>query len=360
MGTRMFSAKLPQAAIQRKRERGSKRVVRRWWRTRQAAAKALNAAGVTRWLQGAKADARAERNARIKALWLRCHSEREIAEALNVAQQTVHDQIVEITENCQMAEIGNFQPLLYNYFASPKLGDANDHKGHSDSRIVENLIHTYCDAVGDVVVDPFAGSGSTLAVCEPRGIRCWLGDRAPAPRFEHEVRKHDIVVDGMPRLPWRQVRLVYLDPPYWRQAEGAYSADKEDLANMPLDEFHTALVDTINAFAAKMERGHIALIIQATQWLAPNRKTVDHATEVFRRLELPLVERVECPYNSEQYNAQQVEWAKANKRRLVVNRVGWPPMIASTRRSRLEREFWHDRAETDALGRCRQSACKRI
>ncbi len=81
------------AIFSRKRERGSKRVLR--------------------WLQGSKADARAERDARIKALWLRCHTQEQIAEMLNVPRPTVHHQLAEIAQKRQMSEMNNFQALLY-------------------------------------------------------------------------------------------------------------------------------------------------------------------------------------------------------------------------------------------------------
>ena len=41
----MLSAKMPKAQIARERTRGSRRVVRRWWRTRQACDKALRQSG---------------------------------------------------------------------------------------------------------------------------------------------------------------------------------------------------------------------------------------------------------------------------------------------------------------------------
>ena len=40
-GTVMVSAALPKAEIERQQQRESKRLVRRWWRTQQAAHKAL-------------------------------------------------------------------------------------------------------------------------------------------------------------------------------------------------------------------------------------------------------------------------------------------------------------------------------
>ena len=44
-GLMMMAAKLPATEIKRQRLRGSRRTVRRWWRTRQAARRAMEAAG---------------------------------------------------------------------------------------------------------------------------------------------------------------------------------------------------------------------------------------------------------------------------------------------------------------------------
>ena len=44
-GLTMLAAKLGAPEIRRQRERGARRLVKRWWRTRQAADKALRASG---------------------------------------------------------------------------------------------------------------------------------------------------------------------------------------------------------------------------------------------------------------------------------------------------------------------------
>ena len=44
---------------------------------------------------------------------------------------------------------------------------------------------------------------------------------------------------------------MFLDPPYWKQAEGQYSDDAEDLANMSLDKFNASLSDIISDFGKK-------------------------------------------------------------------------------------------------------------
>ena len=149
-----------------------------------------------------------------------------------------------------------------------------------------------------------------------------LGERPQAcRRAEKDIRKHDLT-DGLPPLPrWKDVRLIYLDPPYWKQAEGQYSKDPADFANMTLAKFNERLSGTIGDFGKKLTTGaRIALIIQPTQWNAPDREVIDHVADMIRLVKLPVEMRYSVPYESQQYNAQMVDWAKANKRCLVLTR----------------------------------------
>ena len=114
---------------------------------------------------------------------------------------------------------------------------------------------------------------------------------------------------------------MYLDPPYWAQAAGEYSDDPRDLGNMPLEQFNETLSKTINDFSKKLEPGAvIALIIQPTQWRAPERQYTDHVADMIKAVKLPIDMRISAPYESQQCNAQMVEWAKANKKILVLSR----------------------------------------
>jgi len=151
--------------------------------------------------------------------------------------------------------------------------------------------------------------------------RYWVSDRKPAVGREDIIRQHDLT-DGLPRLPrWQDVSLVYLDPPYWKQAEGKYSQDATDLANMDLPAFNQTLAGIVKAFARKLGKGaHIALIISPTQWAAPDRQFTDHAGDMLRLVKLPVVQRISVPYESQQYNGNMVDWAKANRQILVLTR----------------------------------------
>ena len=326
---------------------------------------------VNRWLGRIDKDSEEERNAAVLNLYLQCYAEEEIAEAVGCTRDVVRtvlgktsnyeispipgifcedqpdDSATEkvrkdweekrqariVEENrCNAEHSTDFAVPIYNVWKQQTKSEGSSHFGNSETTWVDRLLYLYTDPF-DIVVDPFAGGGSTLDVCRKRFRRCWLSDRKPIEERAKEIRQLDVLDDGKTdfRLPdlrkrWKDVRLVYLDPPYWWQAKGHYSDDPTDLANMPLEQFTSSLAGIIGGFAKKLSAGaHIALIIQPTQWNAPERQFTDHVGDMLRAVKLPVDMRFSVPYESQQYNAQTVEWAKANKRCLVLTReiVEW-------------------------------------
>ena len=257
-------------------------------------------------------------------LWMDCHSQQEIAEAVGKTQQAVATWEEGFTKKLTERNFVNFDPPIYNVWKQQAKSDGPSHFGNSESRWLDNLVYLYTNPA-DIVVDPFSGSGSTIDVCKKRGRRYMVSDRKPIVEREGEIRCHDLVnADGcvVPLKPpqWKDVRLVYLDPPYWKQAEGQYSDAATDLANMVLEQFNEALAGIIKTYASKISDAHIAMIMQPTQWNAPGRQFTDHGCEMMRRVDLPVAQRIQAPYESQQCNAQMVEWAKANKQVLVLSR----------------------------------------
>jgi len=277
------------------------------------------------WLSRIDKDTRDARDKRIFAMWLACHTGPEIAAAEGVTRETVSEVVGQISANLPKSDQAtsehatDFDLPIYNIWKQQAKTPGASHFGNSEIRLVDNLLYLYTQPF-DVVVDPFAGSGSTADLCRKRMRRYWVSDRKPAVGREDVIRQHDLT-DGLPRLPrWHDVRLVYLDPPYWKQAEGKYSDDPQDLANMDLAEFTKTLADIVNGFAKKLTQAHIALIIQPTQWNAPDHGFTDHIADMLRLVKHPLAMRISAPYESQQYNAQMVEWAKKNRQVLVLTR----------------------------------------
>lgn len=279
------------------------------------------------WLSRIDKDSKEKRNKRITEMWLACHTNEEIGELFGCDKATVTRVVDELLQNGNLAKVQqsaaehatDFTPPIYNIWKQQEKTSGSSHFGNSEVRWVDNLLYLYTKPF-DIVVDPFGGGGSTIDICKKRLRRYYVSDRKPIVEREKEIRQHDLTAGLPPLHNWKDVKLVYLDPPYWKQAEGQYSKDATDLANMPLEKFNEALAGIINGFAKKLTDAYVALIIQPTQWKAPERAFTDHIGDMLRLVKLPVDMRYSVPYESQQCTAQMVEWAKANKQCLVLTR----------------------------------------
>lgn len=280
---------------------------------------------VSDWLSRTVKDEKVKRNARILELWMACNTQEEIAAREKVDQHTVRDILGKEFLNTESLKPAashqtDFDPPIYNVWKIQTKTEGSKHFGNSEIKWLDNLLYLYTNPL-DIVVDPFAGSGSTVDLCKKRFRRYWASDRKPIVEREQDIRQHDLT-DGLPQIPrWKDVKLVYLDPPYWKQAEGQYSDSPNDLANMTLEDFNKNLSGIISQFSKKLQAGSfIALIIQPTQWKSPEREFTDHIGDMLRMVKLPVEMRYSVPYESQQNNAQMVIWAKENKKCLVLTR----------------------------------------
>lgn len=281
------------------------------------------------WLSRIDKDAKEARDRRIFERWLACWTNAEVGDEEGMTEEAVR---LITQESADLQKLGksdraraehatDFDAPIYNIWKQQEKTAGSNHFGNSEVRWLDNLLYLYTQPF-DVVVDPFAGGGSTIDLCRKRLRRYFVSDRKPIVEREKDIRAHDLT-KGLPPLHkqlWKDVRLVYLDPPYWKQAEGQYSNDPTDLANMPLEQFNDTLAGIITGFAKKLTQAHIALIIQPTQWKAPQRAFTDHIGDMLRAVKLPVEMRISVPYESQQCTAQMVEWAKENKQVLVLTR----------------------------------------
>jgi DNA-binding XRE family transcriptional regulator len=287
----------------------------------------VSAPTVSKWLSRTIKEEKEAKQKKAREMWLACATQEEVAEAVGVPRKTIDDWTTDFGESCLAKDSPfppGFEPPIYNVWKQQTKSNAVSHFGNSETRWVENLLYLYTDPAS-IVVDPFGGGGSTIDACKKWSRRYYVSDRKPIVAREHEIRLHDLTT-GLPSVRWKDVELVYLDPPYWKQAEGQYSDDPTDLANMELEQFNTALAGVINGFGKKLKDSasdkpaYIALIIQPTQWKAPDRQFTDHVGDMLRAVKLPVDMRYSVPYESQQCTAQMVEWTKAAKRCLVLTR----------------------------------------
>lgn len=207
---------------------------------------------------------------------------------------------------------------VYNIWNFQKLDEhfGQDHPGRIPAQINMNLNYYYTKP-GDLVVDLFAGGGTTLDVCKYHdddfGNRSCIGYDIDPKR--QDIQKWDLIKDRLPDLS--KAKLVFLDPPYWKQKQGEYSADKTNLANMPLNIFHGELSKIVaQCLAAIPAESYVALIIGPTQ---ESLSFFDHAAEMMCAVGNPY-HRIIVPYSTQIHGGNYVSIAKEKKRWLYLFR----------------------------------------
>ena len=117
-----------------------------------------------------------------------------------------HIKVVDIEDEIPIIESTTFWDFpRQSYGIFPK-GD-NKYPGVTPALIIYNMIWRYTDP-GDLVVDPMAGSGTTLDVCKEENRRCICYDISPT--------RPDIIQNDARNIPLEDnsVDMIFIDSPY--------------------------------------------------------------------------------------------------------------------------------------------------
>jgi len=262
------------------------------------------------WTESQRKSLEEERNRKILELYLRSwNTQQSIADMFGLTKQAVSEILSKIAKNGEILQ--DFNPPIYNIWNLQKQDNATDsHFGSFPLYFMKSLLYYHTEPM-DIVFDPFAGGGTTVDACKQMLRRYYCTDLIVKPGREKDIMQHDItkgLPDGMPKPD-----LAFLDPPYWKQAEGKYSDSASDLANMSLDDFYSAMGKLFNELTVRgVER--IALVIAPTQY--PNDLNFeDHIFKFDKMLDgkYEIEMRYILPYSTQQYNGTQVEIAKEKK-----------------------------------------------
>lgn len=283
---------------------------------------------VQAWTKDARKVERDDQKAKAWDLWLDCLSERAIADELGVTQPTVGEWVKGKRKDAESFQPpgatrdepwGSIQHFdIWQFATADQDAGAQSYFGAMPPQVIENLLWLYTKP-GDVVVDLFAGSGTTIDVAKAMGRRVWASDIRGSHYSPHlPIHTHDATA-GWPADAPRKADLVLLDPPYWRQAQGRYSDEPGEMAELDLEDFYRSWGQTIEHAAQHTNR--IAYIISPTQ--TDDGTVVDHATDMltpFAGEGWPVDRRIIVPYSTQQATGQQVTWARENRRLLKLYR----------------------------------------
>jgi predicted DNA-binding protein YlxM (UPF0122 family) len=158
-------------------------------------------------LKRVKEQVEKERNEKIYSMFLATYKNKEIADTIGgITEESVRLKNEETQKFLNLEksvillskfEDAEFQLPIYNIWNFSNLTNETKHFGNSEQRILENLLYLYTEPF-DIVVDPFAGGGSTIDVCKKRLRRYWASDRKPIVEREKEIRQWDIVQNSLP------------------------------------------------------------------------------------------------------------------------------------------------------------------
>jgi hypothetical protein len=85
------------------------------------------------------------------------------------------NEMAELPESLKPAasHLTDFDPPIYNVWKQQEKTAGAGHFGNSEVRWLDNLLYLYTEPF-QVVVDPFAGGGSTIEICKKRFRRYWV------------------------------------------------------------------------------------------------------------------------------------------------------------------------------------------
>jgi DNA modification methylase len=213
-------------------------------------------------------------------------------------------------------ELLEFEPELFNVWnfrvCNPLFGKEG-YPGRMPGQVVMNLLHYYTEP-GELVVDPFAGSGTTLDVCYFMDRKCLAFDLNPV---RPDIKQNDVTT-GIP-LDSESADFVLLDPPYSIMKKGEYTEHPNDLSNMNLNDYFQAIRKVFAESKRILKRGKCCAFISSS--LKLNGKFVDIAYESRRIAEeegFAPIERIIVPYGGNEASAS--DWVKIAKEKKLLLR----------------------------------------
>jgi len=159
-------------------------------------------------------------------------------------------------------------------YGKNKKGD-NKYPGVTPAFIIWNLIQRYTQP-GDLVVDPMAGSGTTLDVCKEEGRRCICYDIAPP--------RPDIIQNDSRKIPLddNSVDMIFVDSPYSNNIRYNDHPDCIGKISCEDDRFYNELEKVMSECHRILKPGKVLGWLIGDQWV--KKKFTPVGFNIYQRL----------------------------------------------------------------------------
>ena len=268
---------------------------------------------VEKWTKDEREEEDEERNKRILDLYLKCFTYKEIADELNISEGAVSNALKNATDGKNECDPNLYD--VWNYNTNDDSYGLKGYPGRIPGQIIENILHRYTKPF-DIVVDPMAGSGTTLDVCKVMLRRYRAYDIEPV---SDEIKKWN-VKEGYPE-ECKGCNLIFLDPPYYKKKEEEYG---EGSVSALSREAYLTFFEKLakDSYDTLKKGGYLAFLMSNYIDYENNRGSVfvyQYVNYFIKAAFTPIIE-IQCPLSTEQYTGFQVNQAKILGKVLVRSR----------------------------------------
>ncbi|MEP0824169.1 MAG: methyltransferase domain-containing protein [Nitrososphaera sp.] len=137
---------------------------------------------------------------------------------------------------------------------------SNKYAGVTPAFVIYNMVKRYTEP-GDLVLDPMAGSGTTIDVCQEEGRRCIAFDISPT--------RPDIKQNDARKIPLadESVDMVFIDSPYGDNIDYNDQQDNIGKLSAESDEFYKALDMVMAECHRVLKPGKVLGWLIGDQWV---------------------------------------------------------------------------------------------
>src|SRR5215218_1473183 len=189
----------------------------------KGAKKVLSAIGVSSWRDALGAE---------QTQLLSRYIENPAGVAPKVVKKKEEDAITAADDKPRLESTTLWDYPRQSYGSTPK--GSNKYAGVTPAFVIYNMVKRYTEP-GDLVLDPMAGSGTTIDVCREEGRRCMAYDISPT--------RPDIVQNDARRITLEDesVDMVFIDSPYGDNIDYNDQPGNIGRISAEADEFYEAL-----------------------------------------------------------------------------------------------------------------------
>ncbi len=273
---------------------------------------------VNKWTSDIRAAREKDRNEQILDLYLEGHSEPQIGKIAKLKPRQVRNIVAECKKGIGAKIALPDAPQIGDTWFFGNCDDSYGlagYPGRIPGQIVENLLHFYSEPF-DLIVDPMAGSGTTLDVCKAMDRRCLAYDLKVV---RHGIKENDITGGFPPGT--RGSQLVLLDPPYYKKKDEAYYPGS--ISRLGRQEYLESFAKLArDAYRVLRRGGYLALVIYSYLDEDNPRESIwvwDYIP-LFKQEKFTPVREIQCPLTTQSLHPGHVKDFQDNRRMAKLTR----------------------------------------